>query len=312
MEFPAGRGIVVAGAHGQSLCLRVDSVPREGETVLAVGFEEPEDGGKASNQAVAIARLGAPVCLVTLLGSDERGRRWRALFERSTIDTRYIGEVEGPTDVGFVMLLPSAVPAIVSCCDLSRRLDGDFIASAAEAFTGASVVVCQLEAPQSCALSSFRLGRAAGAITILNPAPASELASELLALTDILVPNEHEASALEGEDGPPELLASRLAERHGCNVIVTAGARGSYLHSPGGSCSHHPAPKTEAIDTTGAGDAFVGALAVSLRAGQELESAVMFATEAASLSVTRHGTMPSYPTLAELEATPMAHPLRSD
>jgi ribokinase len=298
--------IVVAGGHGQSLFLRVEAIPREGETVLAIGFEEPVDGGKASNQAVAIAMLGAPARLLTLVGNDERGRRWRAFFQRSRIDITYVVEREGPTDVGFVMLPPSGIPAIASSRDLGAHLDDEFVRSAADAFDGASVVVCQLEAPPACALASFRLGRAAGATTILNPAPAAPLDPELVALTDILVPNEIEAAALHGEDGPPSLLASQLAERYRCTVIVTAGADGCYVKAPGLSLLHHSAPSVSAVDTTGAGDAFVGALAVSLRAGEKLESAVMFATSAASLSVTRPGTMPSYPTLAELRETSVA------
>lgn len=294
---------MVAGGHGQSLFLRVEAIPREGETVLGFGFEEPVDGGKASNQAVAAAMLGAPVRLLTLVGNDERGRRWRAFFERSHIDVKYVVDREGPTDVGFVMLPPSGIPAIASSRDLGAYLDDEFVRSSAAAFNGASVVVCQLEAPPACALASFRLGRAAGATTILNPAPATPLDPELVALTDILVPNEIEAAALHRGDGPPALLASQLAERYRCTVIVTAGANGCYVKAQGLPSFHHSAPSVTAVDTTGAGDAFVGALAVRLRAGDDLESAVIFATSAASLSVTRPGTMPSYPTLAELRET---------
>ena len=137
--------------------------------MLAVGFDEPEDGGKATNQAVAAAKLGAPVRLVTLVGNDARGQRWRAILDGYGIDTRYVLEADGPTDVGFVMLPPSRVPAIASSRDLSIALDSDAVLSAAAAFADASVVVCQLEAPQSCALAAFRLAHAAGARTILNP-----------------------------------------------------------------------------------------------------------------------------------------------
>jgi ribokinase len=167
------------------------------------------------------------------------------------------------------------------------------------------VVVCQLEAPQSCAIASFRIARAAGAATILNPAPADELEPELVALTDVLVPNELEAAALAGADGPPGELAAALHRRHGCAVIVTAGADGCHV-ADAGACTHLPAPTVEVADTTGAGDAFVGALAVQLRAGADLTTAAGFALRVASLSVTRPGTMPSYPSGDELSAFALA------
>lgn len=292
--------IVVAGAHGQSLFLRVDAVPREGETVLGHSFEEPEDGGKASNQAVAIAKLGSPVRFVTLLGDDERGRRWREILTRYGVDVSYALEGRGPTDVGFVMLPPSRVPAIASSGDLSSSLNDDAVNSAADAFSGASVVVCQLEAPQSCALASFRLARTTGATTILNPAPAADLDATLVELTDILVPNEHEAAALEGMEAPPAELAKRLSVRFGCSIVVTAGALGCFVEAPGISDVHCPAPAVPIADTTGAGDAFVAGLAVRLRLGDDLASAAAFAVAVASVSVSREGTMPSYPTAAEL------------
>jgi ribokinase len=291
--------VVVAGSHGQSLFLRVDSIPVEGETVLAYGFDEPEDGGKASNQAVAVAKLGCPVRLLTALGDDERGARWLKILNGHGVDMRYALEVPGPTDVGFVMLPPSRIPAIASSRDLSLSLDDRAISSRSDAFLGASVVVCQLEALQSCAIASFRLARSTGATTILNPAPAADLDSELLSLTDILVPNEHEAAGIDGSGAPLEELASRLVERFGCAVVVTAGVHGCYVDAPRITASHIPALKVSVVDTTGAGDAFVGALAVRLRAGDSLTDAAVFATRCASISVAREGTMPSYATAAE-------------
>jgi ribokinase len=285
----------------QSLFLRVDAVPREGETVLGSGYEEPEDGGKATNQAVAIAKLGAPVRLFTVLGTDERGRRWRGIFEGYGIDTRWVEEAEGATDVGFVMLPPSGIPAIVTASELSLLLDESLVLRSAEAFRDAAVAVCQFEAPQSCAIASFRLAREAGATTVLNPAPAQELDPELAGLVDVLVPNEHEAAVLAGSDAHPRELAERLCERYSCAVVVTAGADGCYCATSEGLRLHIPAPPSiSVVDTTGAGDAFVGALAVGFSEGCDLAAAAAFATDAASLSVGRPGTMPSYPSRAEL------------
>ena len=166
--------------------MHVSAIPREGETVAGHRFEETLDGGKATNQAVAAARLGAPVRFVSLVGDDERGRWVLRYLRDQGVDTRWVGVEDGPTDVGFVMLAPSGVPAIASCDDLSVRLDHGFVSQAGSAIQGASIVVCQLEAPPACAITAFTLARAAGARTLLNPAPAFPLPSEFLRLTDIL------------------------------------------------------------------------------------------------------------------------------
>lgn len=293
--------IVVAGAHVCGLFFRVESVPVEGETVLGHDFAEPEDGGKATNQAVAIARLGAPVRFLTLIGDDERGRRWRALLNSRGVETGFVLEAAGATDVGVVLLPPSRIPAIVSLQGLSAELDEARVESARAAFEGASVVVCQLEAPPACALASFRLGRAAGAITILNPAPAEQCPPELLDLTDVFVPNEHEAVVFAGGPGSAADLAARLVELHPhMSVVVTAGSDGCHVARHGESLVHVAAPQVDAEDTTGAGDAFVGALAVRLRGGDDLVTAARFAVRAAALSVTRTGTIPAYAEAAEL------------
>jgi ribokinase len=276
----------------------VEAVPREGETVRAWDFDEPEDGGKATNQAVAAAKLGAPVRVITLLGNDERGRRWRRILADYGVDLEFAFTADGPTDVGFVMLPPSRIPAIAS--SVSRGLDAERVAAAAPAFADASLVVCQLEAPAECALAAFRHGRDVGARTILNPAPAVTLDAELLELTDVLVPNEHEAAALAGVDAPPERLAALLSDRlDGRHAIVTAGDAGVWIACDG-TVAHEPAPRVEAVDTTGAGDAFVGALAVRLRSGGDVLEAVRFGVRAASLSVTRSGTMPAFAAADEL------------
>jgi len=292
--------IVVVGSHIPGLFMHVEAVPREGETVLAWGFNEPEDGGKATNQAVAAAKLGAPVRVVTLLGDDERGRRWRTVLDGYGVDTAFARTADGPTDVGFVMLPPSRIPAIASAVDRSTSLDAALVEETALALGDASVVVCQLEAPASCAAAAFRLGRAAGALTILNPAPAAPLAPELLALTDVLVPNEHEAAALVGAYDSPNRLARALSRQiDGRAAIVTAGAAGAWIAEDDRS-THAPAAMVDAVDTTGAGDAFVGALAVRLRLGDELVDAARFAVTAAALSVTRRGTMPAFANAEEI------------
>ncbi len=295
--------IVVVGAHVQGLFMRVAAVPREGETVLGCDYAEPLDGGKATHQAIAAARMAAPTAFVTVLGRDERGGRCRALLEREGIDCRGIMTSERPTDVGFVLLPPSGIPAIVTALDANSQLQAATVGAAAWLIRSASLVVCQLEAPLEAATTAFRLGRDNGARTLLNPAPAAPLDDEVLQLTDILVPNEHEAAVIAGLSGAPADLAQVLARRRpGMAVLVTAGAAGVFAVDGDGVSWQVPAPEVQAVDTTGAGDAFVGALAARLHAGDGLQAASAVAVRAASLSTTRAGSIPSLPRWAEYEA----------
>ena len=288
--------IVVVGAHCAGLFMHVSAVPKEGETVLGWGYEEPEDGGKATNQAIAAAYLGAPTVFVTVVGDDERGRRALDFLEAAGVETRWVTEVAGPTDVGFVMLPPSKIPAITTAADRARDLDMRRVREAAEAVRSASLVVSQLEAPAEAARTAFRIAREAGVRTLLNPAPAQELDEELLSLTDLLIPNEHEAASLLGTKGEPAALAAGLAARNAhLDVVVTAGAVGAYMAGRGREVKHVPAPPLDqVVDTTGAGDAFIGALATRLREGDDLEEATDFAVRVASFSVSRPGTIPAF------------------
>ncbi len=292
--------VVVVGAHAQGLLLHVEAIPKEGESVLGHGFEEPMDGGKASNQAVALARLGVPVRLLTIVGSDERGRRALAYFREAGVDVDWSLVVDGPTDVGFVLLPPNAIPAIATAIDRNVDLDAAFVRSRAAALEDASVVVCQLEAPPEIALEAFRLARGYGARTILNPSPVVSVDPELYRLCDVLVPNEHEAAELAGRDGSPGELAAVLGERLGAEaVVVTAGADGAYVAADG-RVEHVPTSRADPVDTTGAGDAFLGALAARLRAGESLVEAAAYAVRAATIKVERSGTMPSFATASEV------------
>ena len=287
--------IVCVGAHMQALFMHVERIPREGETVLGWGFHEPRDGGKVANVAVAAARLGAPAALVTAIGTDERSRRWRRYFEEQGIDTTGVVEFDGPMDVGPALLPPSKIPALISVTDLGRRLTGDVVSTTAAVIERAAVVVCALESPQDGVLAAFRVGRGAGATTILNASPVAELDPALLAVTDLVVVNEDEALGL-----PAGELRAQLGVQ---SLVVTAGADGAYLADRDRPVAHVPALAVrEVVDTTGAGDAFVGALAVGLRNGEALADAVPFAVRAASISCTRESTMSAFPTLAEVPA----------
>jgi ribokinase len=301
-EAPAG-SIVVVGAHIQGLFMRVSAVPMEGESVLGHSFEEPVDGGRATNQAICVARLGAPVRFLTVLGNDERGSRWHRLLEREGIDMSWAITSRKPTDIGFVLLAPNGAAAVATAMQANRELDGAAVSGMRDAFDDAAVVLCQLEAPQEAALAAFTAARAVGAPTILNPSPPQNLTEELLSLTDLLVANVHKASWLLGVSAPPPELVRRLQRAcPGTCVIVTAGAAGAYACDADGNEAAVPAPAVGVVDKNGAGDAFAGALAVRLRAGDTLEAAMRYAVIAASLSVTRSGSAAAYPAAAEVAA----------
>jgi ribokinase len=297
--------IVCVGAHIQALFMHVERVPREGESVRGWGALMPVDGGKVANAAVAAARLGASVRLITVVGTDARSDWWLAFFQREGVDTAGIIRIEGAMDVGPVLLPPSGIPAIVSVSDLSARLDASAVASRAELIADASVVVCALESPADGVQEAFRIARAKGAVTVLNASPAAPVAPDLAAQTDVLVVNEEEARLLSGARSAEVAAAELLRALDPRAVIVTAGGSGAFVAERGRSMVRVPAPLVEAVDTTGAGDAFVGALATRIREGAVLTEAVPFAVRAASLSCTRPFTMPSFPTRGELERDEM-------
>ncbi len=306
------RQVVVVGAHAQSMWLRVEQVPKEGETVLGWGFEEPLDGGKATNQAVAAAKLGVPVSFVSMFGDDERGERIRQYLLDEGVDLSYAVVMHGPTDIGFNILPKSGVPAIVTAADKSCLIDKATVELAAPALREASCVLAQLEAPPEVASAAFDIAHASGALTVLNPAPAADLDDDLLALTDVLVPNEHEAATLVGHDAPFADLAVELQSESGVRtVIVTAGADGAFVANGDGGAQHIPAPLVQAVDTTGAGDAFIGALASRLHEGRPLLEAVHFGVRYAARSVTRAGTLPAYARREEVEDDLLAAELAS-
>jgi ribokinase len=308
MEFSVGAKlgpgpIVVAGAHVQGLTMHVAQIPAAGESVLGHGYAEPADGGKATNQAVCAARLGADIRFVTVLGDDERGRRWHDFLIGENVDMRWAFTSGRPTDVGFVMIGPDGIPAIATALDANRELNPRHFEERADVLDGASAVVCQFEASADFAGAAFRLARSRHVPTVLNPSPAQVPSADLVALTDVVVPNEREAAYLTGGDGDPRELARRLhrAWPHSC-VILTAGEAGVFVCDPGGAELWVPAPVVDVADTTGAGDAFLGALAARLQSGDALPEAIEAAVIVASHSVTRAGSIPSYGTADEVAA----------
>jgi ribokinase len=297
--------VCVVGSFAVGLSLRVDRWPVGGETVLGGGFDQGP-GGKGSNQAVQAARLGARVELVGCVGADVFGDSALALYEAEGVGTTFLRRTsERNTGVGFIVLDGAGNNRIVLDPGANSLLRPEDVAAARAAYAGSAVVLTQLEIPLEAAGAAMRMGRAAGARTILNPAPARRLPAELLEDVDLLTPNQTEARVLVGlapEDPCPDDDVCRELLRLGIRaVIMTRGAEGALVVSDDETFAS-PSHAVDVVDSTGAGDAFNGALAAGLADGLGLDEAVRLATAAGALACTRLGVIDSLPTEAEISA----------
>jgi ribokinase len=286
--------VVIVGSANVDQVFRVTAIPQPGETVLSHGFSTAL-GGKGQNQAVAAARAGAATAFIGALGSDAFGSSVREGLAADGIGTEGVREVGAPTGTALIAVDDSGENTIIVEAGANALLE--LRDSDAAAIAAADVLVLQLEIPLETVTRAAALARAAGTRVLLNAAPIRELPAELLGNVDILVVNEHEGEFL-ARDGDVSALAPV--------VIVTLGAAGAVAYEGGAGGDGRdglrvPAPRVSAVDATGAGDTFCGALAARLAGGSPLEGALRFAVAAASLSVQRPGAVPSIPTRAETE-----------
>ncbi|MBW3623210.1 MAG: ribokinase [Armatimonadetes bacterium] len=294
--------IVVVGSANTDLIVKVPAIPAPGETVLG-GDMARAPGGKGANQAVAAARLGAEVAFIGCLGTDDLGDAYLAHLEREGMDLRFLRRAEDrPSGVALIFVGPDGENAIAVAPGANAALTTADVDAAEDAFHGADTVLLQLEVPLAAVQRAAELGRRHGLRVILNPAPSptTPLPEMLLSMTDVLTPNRHEAQALSGTAEAPASAAKRLRGAGVGAVVMTLGPEGAWLLSQEGE-RRVPGRRVPAVDATGAGDCFNGALAVALSEGRSLEEAVRWATVAASISVTRLGAQPSLPTRAEVE-----------
>ncbi len=304
--MPERGSVVILGVFVADTAYRAERQPRMGETILGRSFVLGP-GGKGSNQSVAVARLGTPVSFITRLGNDAFAEMALATWAEAGVTpvvTRtpesYTGAayifIEEDTGNNAIIIAPGAA-ATITPADLDAR--ADLIASA-------SVFITQLEQPLDAAVRGLEIARAAGVTTILNPAPGRELPDSVLALCDYVTPNETEAEELTGipvddldaaRDAAEHLLARGVG-----TAVITLGARGALIHGRGTSELVPAVSAGAVVETTGAGDAFNGGFASALASGRDPLAAVRFGCAVAGISVTRPGTAPSMPTLAEVEA----------
>ena len=304
--MPAQR-VTVMGSYITDLAFRTAQLPAWGQTILGSGFLLGP-GGKGSNQAVAAARLGAKVAFISKLGRDAFADLARATWKDEGIDARFVTDTaDQPTGAASIVVNErSGENAIVVVPGSGLALTAAEVDRAREAIAGAALFLTQLESPVPVVHHALRLAQDAGVPTILNPAPGLPLPDAVYPLCDYLTPNESEAATLTGfpvtDLAGAERAAAALLARGTRAVIVTLGANGALVRTASHT-RHVPACDAgPAVETTGAGDAFNGGFAVALAEGLDVVAATRFGCAVAGISVTRPGTAPSMPTLAEVEA----------
>lgn len=291
----------VVGSLNADYVVAVERLAMAGETVSGSDLSL-FPGGKGANQALAAARLGASVRMVGLVGADQQGEFLLESLRQAGVDTGAVGCIERATGSAMIQVLPSGDNAIVISPGANRMLDAATVQHNLSRVQPGDFVLCQLEVPLEAVGEAIRTARTRKAVSVLDPAPASQLPAWLLGMVDILTPNETEASLLLGQGSFDGRTASTdLLALGPSKVALTMGVEGAWI-AEAGIPQHVPALAVEAADSTGAGDTFNAGLAVGLLEGRTFRSAAQFACAAAAVSVTRRGAQTSCPSRAEAEA----------
>jgi len=297
--------ITVIGSSNTDMIIKLERIPRPGETILGGEFVTAA-GGKGANQAVAAARAGGDVTFVAHVGQDMFGEQAIAGFVKDGIHVEYVTrDSAAPSGVALIFVAKDGQNSIAVAGGANGRLCPEDVKRAERAIAGAGAVLMQLETPLETVQAAAELAARAEAPVILNPAPARVLPDQLLKLVSILTPNAIEAESLTGiavtDEASAAQAADKLRARGVETVILTLGARGAFV-ATASTRQLVPGLPVKAVDTTAAGDVFNGALAVALGEDRPLLEAVRFANAAAAISVTRLGAQPSAPRRKEIEA----------
>ncbi len=296
--------ILVIGSYNVGLTVFGPAIPKTGQTILGNHFDMGP-GGKGSNQAIAVARLGGDVTFLAKVGGDSFGRDALDLFRREGINTDYIGTDDAAhTGAGIIFVDADGENAIGVAPGANLKLTTDELDRDVELFERSACVLMQLEIALPTVYHAIEKAKEHSCTVVLNPAPAQKLDPRYVSMVDILTPNESEAEVLTGvavTDRESAASAARALLSQGVEtVIITMGEQGSLLVSEGVE-EHFPAYRVDAVDTTGAGDAFNAGLVYALAAGQGIEEAIDFGSKVAAILVTHIGCVPGLPTLAEVE-----------
>jgi ribokinase len=286
--------IAVVGSTNIDLIAYTQRIPGPGETLIgdrfAMGF-----GGKGANQAVMARLLGAEVAMVNCVGDDAYGQMTRDNFESFGVDTTHVHTVPGASGVAPIWVEPDGTNRIIVVPGANDLITTEQAKAAIEEIPALAAVVGQFEIPQQVTATAFAAAREIGATTILNPAPGDVVDPDLLGVTDWLIPNQVELVAISADGGADDASLVAASRHLGCRLVVTLGEEGAALVGVDGRVERFPAPEVTAVDTTGAGDAFVGSFAYALAAGWTERDAVRLGILCAADSVTREGTQTSFP-----------------
>jgi ribokinase len=297
--------IVVVGSLNMDLVVKLAKIPKPGETLLG-GVFNTYPGGKGANQAVAASRLGGHVSMIGCVGDDSFGRELVENLSKEEVNTTHVLiHPNVSTGVALIQVDDQAQNSIAVASGANFRLSSEYVEKSLQAIDLIDVVVMPLETPIETIYAAARIANQRGAKVILNPAPAQALQPNLLKMVDYLIPNEHEISTLTDipikTANDTHKAAKILLSKGVKNLIVTLGSKGSMIFDDKSSDNVNiPAFKVQAVDTTAAGDCFIGAFAVGLSIEKSVNDAAAFANAAASISVTRVGAQPSLPTRDEV------------
>ena len=297
--------ITVVGSFAVGMTIRAGRMPVFGETLFGSSFDMGP-GGKGSNQAVGAAKLGARSFFAGIIGDDKLGEIALELYRREGVDTSYLTVYHGtPTGVGFIILNEAGHNGIILDMGANKMMDAAFVDRLEDQIKASDIVMSVLEIPLEAAGQAMRLGKKHGVRTILNPAPAQILPDYILQNVDFLTPNETELRILMGlkpdDPNPTEELARSLKSRWEGTLIVTLGEHGALLFD-GTDLQYVPPVGVDAVDTTGAGDAFNAGLAVAMAEGVSLEEAVKFANCTGALTCTNLGVVPALPSRSSTDS----------
>lgn len=296
--------ITVVGSLNMDLLVEVPRFPAPGETLAGHNFRCTA-GGKGANQACAVAKLGVPVTMIGAVGSDAFGDEMLAGLKASGVNISGVARrAEVASGTAMIVLDASGQNQIVVTSGANGTLSAADVHSHKRDIRASRALLVQLETSMKSVTAALRLAREANVLTILNPAPCSPLADEVLRLCDFLIPNENEAAQLAGVEvrdvASASVAAQQLRDRSQANVLITLGVNGVWLTTDSFT-GHVPAFKVEAVDTVGAGDTFIGAFAMRVAEGAEVREAARFGCAAAAISVTRRGAQASQPARSEVE-----------
>ena len=298
--------IAVLGSLNLDTTYHVTRFPQPGETISA-NDKSSAPGGKGANQAVAAVRSGAQVAFIGMVGEDNEGKFMREALQEDGIDTKFLqNDPRHGTGSAIITLDANGQNDIMVYAGANFGMDESLLKGTDDLFKDCDFLIAQFETPQAVTAAAFKQAKAHGVTTILNPAPAKEILPELLAVTDVVIPNESESEVLTGIAVDSEAAMLETADyfkAHGVNnLLITLGSRGVFYCTPHGH-GMVPAFKVKAVDTTAAGDTFIGALASQLATDlSNVADALVYAQRASRLTVQKMGAMPSIPTEAEVRA----------